>query len=553
MIRPPRHVFPASRLRAACLALIATALAGPGHATELLSAHVPAAVSQHLATQVGQPEASRVLHVAIALPQRHQAELGRLLSELYDPASPRFRQFLSVSEFTVRFGPTPEDYARALQFFAERGLTVTGTSANRYLIEAEARVDTLERVLNVKFGLYRRATEDRTFIAPDREPTLDLDVKVLHIVGLDDETLPTNRFVKRTGADAGASPVQGSAPGGWYLGSDIRAAYYGNGPLRGTGQSVGLMELAAYNPSSVTTYFNNFGPALTTQVVPISADGTTTPTCLGPCNDGEQALDIEYAIAMAPGLTQVQVYVAKSAESVLNKMVTDNTSAQLSTSWGWHENKATDDPIFQEMAAQGQTFLTASGDYSTLKKSGPWPEESAYLTGVGGTDVLTTAAGGPWASETGWVDSAGGPSTDSTITIPRYQKPFINTRNQGSKTLRNVPDIAGDADTVNYICDSKGCSGGNGGTSFASPIWSGFIALANQQSASEGKGRIGFLNPLVYAIGGNAATYASAFHDTVGHKSGKYTAVAGFDLVTGFGSPNGQGLIDALVNPKGAH
>ena len=52
-------------------------------------------------------------------------------------------------------------------------------------------------------------------------------------------------------------------------------------------------------------------------------------------------------------------------------------------------------------------------------------------------------------------------------------------------------------------------------------------------------------------VGGDAATYASAFHDTVGHKSGKYTAVTGFDLVTGFGSPNGQGMIDALVDPKG--
>lgn len=551
MIRQPHRAVPKSRVPATCFALVATAWVGAGHATELLSTHVPAAVSQNVATQVGRPEASRVMHVAIALPQRNQAELGLLLRELYDPSSPRFRQFLSVAEFTERFGPTSADYTRALQYFAERGLTVTGTAANRYLIEADARVDTLERVLNVRFGTYRHATENRTFIAPDREPTLDLDVAVLHIVGLDDESLPTNRFVKRTGIEAATSPVNGSAPGGWYLGSDIRAAYYGSGSLTGAGQSVGLMELAAYSPSSITTYFQKFGPPLTTQVVPISADGTTTPTCPGKCNDGEQALDIEYAIAMAPGLSKVQVYVAKSAESVLNRMASDNTSAQLSTSWGWKENKAADDPIFQEMAAQGQTFLTASGDYSTLTKSGPWPEESAYVTGVGGTDLMTATAGGPWASEKGWSGSAGGPSTDTAITIPSYQVPFITTKNKGSKTLRNVPDIAGDADTVNYICDSSGCSGGSGGTSFASPIWSGFIALANQQAASEGKARIGFLNPLVYAIGGKSATYASAFHDTVGNKSGLYTAVKGFDLVTGFGSPNGQGLIDALVNPTG--
>jgi subtilase family serine protease len=543
MIHLPR--LSASPVHAACLALVATAWAGAGHANELLGTHVPASVSRHTATRVGQPAASSVMHITIALPMRHQAELSRLLADLYDPASPHFHQFLTVSEFTERFGPKSEDYTRAIRYFADRGVAVTGTFANRYLIEAEAPVATLENVLNVKFNTYRNVTGDRTFVAPDREPTLDLDVKLLHIIGLDDEVLPTARLKQRPVVEA--SPVKGSAPGGWYLGSDIRAAYYGKGSLDGAGQSVGLMELAAYNPSSITTYFDQFGPPLQTQVVPVSADGTTDPTCSGSCNDGEQALDIEYAIAMAPGMSTVQVYVARSPESVLNKMVSDNLCAQLSTSWGWRETKDTDDAIFMEMAAQGQTLLTASGDYSTLTKSGPWPEESAYITGVGGTDLMTASAGGPWESEKGWIHSAGGPSTDPSITIPSYQLPFINSKNKGSKTLRNVPDIAGDSDTVNYICDSHGCSGGWGGTSFASPIWSGFIALANQKAASEGKGRIGFLNPIVYGIGGKAGTYASAFHDTVGNKSGLYKAVKGFDLVTGFGSPNGVGMIKALV------
>ncbi len=550
MTRPSRIAAPAAVTLAVALAI--AALAAPAQAAPLAGIHLPASVADHSAQRLAATDASKTMHVAIALPMRNGAALDALLRDLYDPASPNFRHFLTTPEFTERFGPTADHYERALRWFAEQGLTITARSANRYLIEADARVDVLERVLHVKFNEYRHPTDARTFTAPDREPTLDLDVPVLHVLGLDDETLPTPRL-KRLSPEAAAvatSPVQGSAPGGWYLGSDIRAAYYGSGPLDGTGQKVGLMELAAYNPSSITTYFQKFGPPLVTQVVPISADGgATKPTCTGKCNDGEQALDIEYAIAMAPGLSQVQVYVSKSAESVLNAMANDNTSAQLSTSWGWKENKAVDDPIFQQMAAQGQTFLTASGDYSNLTKSGPWPEESAYVTGVGGTDLLTNGPAGPWKSESGWVHSAGGPSTDATIKIPTYQKPFITAATKGSKTLRNVPDIGGDANTVNYLCDSSGCSGGSGGTSFASPIWSGFIALANQQAASEGKGRIGFLNPLVYAMGGNAGTYAAAFHDAVGNQSGKYTAVTGFDLVTGFGSPNGQGMIDALVNP----
>jgi subtilase family serine protease len=532
------------------IALASTLVFGAAAAAPLLTSHVPVEVSSHAAPLVATPDPSRQLRIAIALPMRDRAGLESLLHELYDPSSPKFRHFLSVAEFAARFGPTATDHAKALSFFADNGLSITHVAANRYLIDATARVDDLERLLHVKFGLYQHPTEDRLFIAPDREPTLDLDVTVLHIVGLDDAVRPTHRLAHRAPGGDAASPVHGSAPGGWYLGSDIRAAYYGGGPLDGAGQSVGLMELGPYNPADVVNYFTRFGPPLATVVNPISTDGSPA-TCTGRCDDAEQALDIEYSIAMAPGLAEVQVYVATSAESVLNAMVSDNSSAQLSTSWGWRNDAATDDPIFMEMAAQGQTLLTASGDDSTLVASGPWPEESAYITGVGGTDLLTAGPGGAWASETGWADSAGGPSVDRSITIPAYQRPFINSSNGGSHRLRNVPDIAGDANTVNYICANLTCSGGEGGTSFASPIWAGFIALANQQAASLGQPRIGFLNPIVYALG-RQSDYDSVFHDIVGGTSGKYTAVVGYDLVTGLGSPTGAALIDALARPTAA-
>lgn len=294
-------------------------------------------------------------------------------------------------------------------------------------------------------------------------------------------------------------------------------------------------------------YFSTFGPPLTAQINGISTDGSPV-TCTTPCrNDAEQALDIEYTVAMAPGLSQVQVYVAKHAISVLNRMASDNTSKQLSTSWGWNENFRADDPLFKEMAVQGQTFLTASGDYSSLQASGPWPEEDANLTAVGGTDLKTQGAGGAWKSESGWSGSAGGPSLDPTILIESYQLPFINTSNGGSLTLRNVPDIAGDANTDNYICYNGKCNGGWGGTSFASPIWAGFIALANQQAAASSKPLVGFLNPTIYGFAGLPG-YRTLFHDMKKGQSGDYSAVKGYDLVTGLGSPQGQALIDALVD-----
>jgi subtilase family serine protease len=509
-----------------------------------LTRNVPSAVAYNLVPRVGTPPATLKLHLAITLPMRNQAELDSVLREIYDPASPLYRHYLSVAEFTSRFGPTESDYTAAINFFAAAGLQVTGASANRYLIDVAGTVADVERVFHVKMGLYKHPTENRNFIAPDREPTLDLAVPVLHVTGLDNYTLPAPRWMHSD--DSSTNTSTGSGPHGNFIGSDIRKAYYGGTVLTGAGQSLGLMELAGYNISDVTKYFSKFGPPLTAPVNGISTDGTPI-TCTGTCTDDtEQVLDLEYAISMAPGLSQVQVYVASQPVSALSRMASDNTSKQLSSSWGWSENFATDNPLFKEMAAQGQTFLTATGDHSSLQMSGPWPEEDANLTAVGGTDLETDGAGGAWDMETGWSSSAGGPSLDPTIPIKSYQLQLINSANDGSLALRNVPDIAGDANTDNYICANKTCSGGYGGTSFASPIWAGFIALANQQAAANGKPMVGFLNPTIYRLA-RSLQYETIFHDETKGRSGNYRAVKKYDLVTGLGSPQGEALIDALV------
>ena len=153
---------------------------------------------------------------------------------------------------------------------------------------------------------------------------------------------------------------------------------------------------------------------------------------------------------------------------------------------------------------------------------------------MGGTDLVTKSAGGAWSSETGWSGSAGGPSTDKTILISSYQKPYVTTANKASKTLRNVPDIAAQANTNMYYCANSGC-GVAGGTSFASPMWAGFVAMANQQAATDGKGLVGFLNPVLYANGQTGST-STLFHDITSGTSGKYSATTSFDLVTGLGS-----------------
>jgi xanthomonalisin len=531
----------------ALTAALSAALCSTASATALLTSHMPAAVAAHKAPLASHVDPATPMRMQVVLPMRNQAELDNLFHAVTDPDSPQYRHYLSVAEFTKRFGPTRRDYDTAMKFFNDNGLKVTHTAPNRYLFQIEGKAADVERVLNIKLNLYKHPTQNRNFMAPDREPTLALNVPVQHITQLSNYVLPYKKVLppemNPNGQRGGG--LTGSGPSGYYIGSDFRSAYYANGTkavLDGQGQSLGLLELEGYIPSDIAFYFNTVGETLNVPVNGISVDGT--PVDCGHCDDGEQVLDIDYAISMAPGLDQVQVYVGSDPVAIENRMATDNTSKQLSTSWGYDEDFADEDAIYKEMAIQGQSYFTASGDYSTLTASGPWPEEDANIIAVGGTDLVTSGPHGTWVSEPGWEDSAAGPSVDKNIKIKKYQLPFINDQNLGSTTLRNVADISANADFDMYVCSRGHCSGGWAGTSFSSPIWAGFNALMNQYAAQQSKPTVGFLNPTIYKL---YRTKTKAFHDVVGNKSGKFPAVEGYDLVGGLGSPNGKKTIKLIV------
>jgi kumamolisin len=327
----------------------------------------------------------------------------------------------------------------------------------------------------------------------------------------------------------------------------MRRIYYPLGRLTGKGQSVGLMELAGFNIGDIKTYFaKHYGQMAKVAIEAIRTDRAPV-SCAPGCDDTEQALDIEYVISMAPGLDSVRVYVGTLPEDVLNRMATDNISKVLSTSWGWNENFATDEALFKELAAQGQTLLTASGDFSSLAESGPWPEQDANIVAVGGTQVNVQGPGDVWAAETGWNGSAGGVSLDKRIAIPAYQLPFITTTGRGSKTLRNVPDVAANAEPDMLVCASGVCSGGWGGTSFSAPIWAGIIAMANEQAAEFGAPAVGFINPAIYRMARGGFDYPLMFHDETSGVSGLHRCLKSYDLVTGLGSPQAETVIDALT------
>jgi subtilase family serine protease len=166
---------------------------------------------------------------------------------------------------------------------------------------------------------------------------------------------------------------------------------------------------------------------------------------------------------------------------------------------------------------------------------------------VGGTDLETSSAAGPWSSETAWVDGGGGISPNK-FAIPSWQTAAASGCSSCSKTYRNGPDVSANANFTFYVCaDQTTCTANEyGGTSFATPMWAGYLALVNQQAVANGATKgIGFINPSLYTIGAGSS-YDSDFHDITSGSNG-YSATTGYDLATGWGSPNGSGLITALA------
>ena len=540
----------------ATIALLLT-LPAQAQLQRLSTHHVRQAVVNKQAKFISPLPETKRLKLAIMLPLSDQAGLSAFLKQVYDPQAPTYRQFLSVEQFTERFGPSQANYDAVVGFAKSNNMTIVATPVNRMLVDVEASVSDINRAFHVTMGTYQHPTEGRTFFAPDREPTVDLNVKLWHIAGLDDFSPPRPQLRYAKPGEITRTNTTGSGPGGTFLGSDIRTAYYGGTALTGTGQTIGLYGLN-YNLSDIAMYFSTIGqPFNPSQVSNYSTDGTVS-SCPDNCDDGEPSVDIQQALSMAPGADIVE-YFGNSDADVFNAAASANIAKQMSTSLLWlPPDPSTDEPIFQEMAAQGQSLFVATGDsgaYNPTLNPGFYPADDPYVTGVGGTDLSTNGAGGAWAAETAWIGSGGGIDTNG-LTIPSYQQlsGVINSTNFGSTTLRNIPDVSSDANTDSYWCSSGACYEGIGGTSLASPRWAGFMALINQQAANNNEPPVGFLNPIIYPLN-LGSSYDSEFHDITSGNDGagsngsttSYTAVTGYDLATGWGSPNGQGLINALT------
>ncbi len=541
---------------------------------QVLYGHIPAVVSG--LQPLGHLPGTNRLQLAIGLPLRNEPALDELLRQIYDPASPNFRHYLTPQQSTERFGPTEQDYQAVIDFVKANGLKVTARHDNRLLLDVSGPAANVEKAFGVTLQIYRHPAENRLFYAPNTEPTVAEGLPVADIQGLSDFSRPHPKVVRRNISNA--KPETGSAPdgSGSYFGNDFRNAYVPGVSLTGAGQAVGLFEADGYYPNDIAAYAAAAGNGRTNIVIQkVLIDSFSgTPTTGPNSGNGEVSLDIEMAMAMAPGLSRIVLFEGNpnnyKPNDILNTMAASNTIKNLSCSWGWSGGPTTTtDSIFKMMATHGQTFFNASGDSDAFTTGANSvngvdntsipnaPSSSTNIIQVGGTTLTMAGTGAAYVSETTWnwgadVGSSGGIS--SYYSIPYWQTNINMSSNGGSTTQRNIPDVAMTADNVYVISGGSGTgSGGWAGTSCAAPLWAGFCALVNQQSvAANPTNYVGFLNPALYAIG-ESTNYLSDFNDILtgncfsDDSTNLFPAVAGYDLCTGWGTPAGDNLIDALA------
>ena len=272
----------------------------------------------------------------------------------------------------------------------------------------------------------------------------------------------------------------------------------------------------------------------------------------------EIAIDIEAVHLIAPAASIDLVEATTSFNADLFQA--ERTAASLpgvsvvTNSWGGLESagETAYDPI---MTAPGVTFLVATGDYG-VDPSVPfggagYPNTSPNVVAVGGTSLYLNSANA-WSGETGWsygsdgyagqIASSGGYSTIEPE--PVYQ--------DGVQTsgFRSNPDVAADADPTTGLAVLDPFDFGAatpfeqyGGTSLASPLWAGMIAIADQGRVLDGASPLtGYSQtlPALYSLP------STDYHQITMGNNG-YPAGSGYNLVTGLGSPIGNVLIPQLA------
>lgn len=455
------------------------------------------------------------------------------------------------AEFAAAHGADPTDLERIREFAHASDLTVEEASAARRTVVLNGTI----AAMGAAFG-----TELRRYAHPDgiyrgRTGPLLVPAEIAPIVqgvfGLDDRPQARTHYRIRAGAGVSYTPLQ------------LAHLYDFPVGLDGAGQCIAIIELGGgYRPDDLGAYFGALGlPVPSVEVVSVD-QGQNQPTGSPNSADGEVALDIEIAGALAPG-ARLAVYFAPNTDRGFLDAITTaihDTARQptvLSISWGGPESSWTAqatqamDQAFQDAVALGLTVCCASGDRGSSdgvtdgQAHVDFPASSPHVLACGGTRL--DSAGGAITAEVVWNDGNGasGGGVSGVFAQPAWQAGRnVPAPAPGGVQGRGIPDVAGNADpATGYSVQVDGQQLVFGGTSAVAPLWAGLIARLGQQTRQAGR-PLGYLAPLLYAL----PSSSSGFHDITQGTNGDYAAGPGWDPCTGLGSPDGTQLLDLLLS-----
>ena len=518
---------------------------------------------------------SQQVQLSVGLRLRNESALDSFLQAVSDPQSSLYQQYLTPEQFAQYFAPTSDQVQQVTAYLQSQGFTVSSVSPNNLLLDVNASVRQVQQAFHVQINTYQLG--NHVFYANNAAPSLPSTVSSLigSISGMDNSTQYRPLFQRSLQHTRIATQAQNGPVGG--LGPKDLAKAYDLTPLQQSGilgdnQTIALFELDGYQKSDVQQYFQNYG-LNTPNITNVLVDNTSGSAGQGAV---EVELDIEAAGGIAPHANQI-VYEGPNTfqgmNDTYNRIVTDNKAKLVSISWGLCENSSgaaelqTLDSIFKQGAAQGMSFIAASGDAGAYdcqdtNLAVDSPADDPYVTGVGATRLQLNA--GNYSSESVWSDPSqvqhgpkgggSGGGLSHTYKQPSWQN-GPGVQNQYSNGFREVPDVTAFGDpTVGYsiYCTVKnaGCPSTGwltiGGTSGAAPLWAGSLALMNQYLRSNNMNALGQVNATLYKIFNSSQPYP-AFHDVTSGNNLFYPATSGYDMASGIGSPDGYNLARDLV------
>ncbi len=550
-----RLAFP-GRLRLTAALVVILALAAGGALAFSGNSNRPSSTPAPLRLVGPTPGYERIqFSVVLRLPG--EVRLGRLLAGIENPRSPEYRHFISPGAFGERFGISRTQLTKLEHQLGADGLTVLGGFPQRTELSVSGTVATIEALLHVRMETYVSRSGVRSH-APIGTPVVPaaLSSTVQAISGLDSRP----RWLPHDVPMGGITPA-------------LAASAYDIAPLHtlgvlGQGETIGIVSFSAFDPSDPAAFAASQGISGPPPRV-VSVDGGTTDTS----GSIEANLDIDTIRAVAPQ-AQVDVYELPQTNSAysdgINAMVANHITI-ISSSWGQCElevdsgEHTADTHALAAAVAAGVTMFVASGDSGAYdcqaqdptdhQLSVDWPAASADAVAVGGTRLYLNG-NGAYIQEAGWEDtfSAGGGGGGLTTgdARPSWQVgPGVINRYSNGK--RELPDVsaAGDPGTP-WAVFSDGQAIEVGGTSAATPFWAGSMLLVTQYAADKGIGRLGFVDPILYALADSTQPFPP-FHDITLGGNRYYQATPGWDYATGLGSPDVFDLARDMVAYLRAH